>query len=331
MSRKIKILFIYRGDLPYDQIPAFVKNDIELLKKYFDVKLFLFAFKKIFSLPFQIQYSDIVFIWFADYYAFITTLFARIIRKPIVIVTGGYDLANVKEVKYGLMQYSIFRRMVRYILCHASKVLAVSEFNKREIERYVEIDTAVVMYNSVDVNYFVPIGNKENIVLTVTSCGNWERIRLKGSDMFTESARFLPNVKFFVVGLWGTALKKLQKIAPPNVTLIGYLSQDELIAYYQKAKVYCQLSYYESCGIALEEAMSCGCVPVVTNRGALPEVVGDTGFVTKYGEIDEIVEAIKQSLNDDKKGMEGRKRVIENFSLEKREKELKEVIQGLIR
>jgi len=209
--------------------------------------------------------------------------------------------------------------------------LAVSEFNKSEIERYTGINTALVMYNSVDVNYFVPSGSKENVVLTVTSCGDWGRIQLKGLDVFIKSAKFLPNVKFFVLGLWGNSLKKLREIAPSNVTLIEYLSQNELIPYYQRAKVYCQLSYYESGGVALEEAMSCECVPVVTNRGALPEVVGDTGFITKYGEIDEIVDAIKQALNDDKKGTQARKRVIEKFSSEKREKGLKEVIHELIK
>jgi len=31
--------------------------------------------------------------------------------------------------------------------------------------------------------------------------------------------------------------------------------------------------------MALAEAMCCECVPVVTKKGALPEVVGDTGLI----------------------------------------------------
>ena len=69
-----------------------------------------------------------------------------------------------------------------------------------------------------------------------------------------------------------------------HIEFTGFVTDDELLGWYQRAKVYCQLSYYESFGMAAAEAMLCECVPVVTRKGALPEVVGETGFYVEYGE-----------------------------------------------
>ena len=60
--------------------------------------------------------------------------------------------------------------------------------------------------------------------------------------------------------------------------------------------MYCQLSYRESFGVALLEAMALGCIPVVTKNGALPEVVGDVGFYVEYGDVNKTADAISKAL-----------------------------------
>ena len=67
--------------------------------------------------------------------------------------------------------------------------------------------------------------------------------------------------------------------------------------------------------------MSCGCVPVVTRRYALPGVVGDTGFYVPYNDPKATAEAIRKALESGK-GAKARERVKKYFSLEAREKGL---------
>lgn len=335
MNRKTKILLIYQDVTFYKWIPPFVKTDVEILKKHFDVKTLLFNFfpfnnKKILSLPSQIRDSDVVFIWFAGSHAFFTTLLNSIFKKPIVIVTGGYDVAKIKEMKYGWMINPITKFMVKYALKHASKIIAISNFNKKEIEKNIGIKNAGLVYLSVDGNYFTPSGKKENIILAVSAVDSWNRARLKGLDMYVKVAKLLPDEKFLLIGAQKDALEKLKEISPPNVEFIPPISRDELIKYYHKAKVFCQLSYYESFGLTVAEAMSCECIPVVTRKGALPELIGDAGFSVRYGEIYETVNAIKDALNDNKVGENARKRTIANFSLENREKKLIAIIKNLL-
>ena len=78
------------------------------------------------------------------------------------------------------------------------------------------------------------------------------------------------------------------------------------------------------------EAMACGCVPVVTERGALPEVVGDTGYYVPYGSAVAAAEAIEKALSS-KRWLEARKRVEVKFGLKRREENLSSLLRSLIR
>ena len=55
--------------------------------------------------------------------------------------------------------------------------------------------------------------------------------------------------------------------APPNVTLTGWVEEDELDALYRRAAVYVQASRHEGFGLSVAEAMLAGDIPVVTARG----------------------------------------------------------------
>jgi len=75
------------------------------------------------------------------------------------------------------------------------------------------------------------------------------------------------------------------------------------------------------------KAMLCECVPVVTDRGALPEVVGDVGFHVPYGDSKATAAAISKALNCDK-GKEARERIKRVFPQQKGETKLIMEIQG---
>ncbi|RLF57195.1 MAG: glycosyl transferase family 1 [Thermoplasmata archaeon] len=323
-NKKPTILYLYKHDR------SFVKRDLDMLMKHFNVIPFRFSFRKIFRLFTLMPKSDVVFVWFASYHAFIATIFAKLFSKKLVIVTGGYDVAGEKEINYGLMINPFTRRMVKFILKNADKILAVSEFNRREIEKYVNVQNVEVIYNSVDHDKFFPSGKKEKMVLTVGFI-TWENIKRKGLETFVRSAKYLPDVKFVLVGAFkDSSIDFLKSISTSNVEFVGYVSDEELIKYYQKAKVYCQLSYYESFGMAPAEAMLCECIPVVTARGALPEVVGNTGFYVPYGDEKATAEAIKRALDVVSEiGKKARERIIRLFSHRVREKRLVEMVKNL--
>ena len=272
--------------------------------------------------------TDMAFSWFAHNHAYLAVMAAGLLGKKSLVVVGGYEVANEPEIGYGALLDPGMAKKIRYIIENADCILAVSEFSRREILQVAGPRRIETVYNGIDTSVFSPGGRKENIVLTVCFVST-ENIRLKGLDTFIDAARHLPEVRFVLLGrALDDALETLKRGAPDNVEFVGAVGQGELIEWYRRAKVYCQISYRESFGVALAEAMSCECVPVVTDRGALPEVVGDLGFVIPYADTRATVDAISRALISDA-GPAARKRVCDTFSVEQREQELRRIIATL--
>lgn len=78
---------------------------------------------------------------------------------------------------------------------------------------------------------------------------------------------------------WNRDLVKIQEIAQKDkrIKTLGYVPDEDLIKLYNLAAVYCQPSHYEGFGLPVLEAMACGCPVVISERGGLPEIVGEAG------------------------------------------------------
>jgi len=238
-------------------------------------------------------------------------------------------VAYVPEINYGALLSPWRRIMAKFVLEHASKVLAVSGSNRKQILQLARPKNLKLVYNCVDVEKFKASCGKENLVITVGAVSD-STIKRKGLDTFVRASAYLPDVQFVLIGKYDGSIRCLKKIAGSNVMFAGYISGESLLRYYSKAKVYCQLSAHESFGVALAEAMSCCCVPVVTRRYALPEVVGDTGFYVPYNDPKSTAEAVRKALKSDK-GMKARERIRKYFSIKTREKKLIKEILDLTR
>ena len=306
---------------------TFVKQDLASLSRHFQIEVLGYKNPRdVFQMIGPIWRSDLMFSWFASGHSFAAVLLCRLLRKRSMVVAGGYDVAYEPDINYGQYTLAWHKRMYAdYVLRNADIVLPVSEFTKSEVLAKVVPKRVQVLYPGVDTDKFRPLGRKEDLVMTVAS-GSGRTIRLKGLDSFIGAAALLPEVRFLVAGLSENDRIELQSRATENVSLYGYVSWEELLSHYQKAKVYCQLSYRESFGMALAEAMACGCVPVVTDRGAIPEVVGDTGYYVPYGNAKAAAEAIEKALSS-KSGLGARKRVEERFCL-RREEGLLSLLKG---
>ncbi len=77
------------------------------------------------------------------------------------------------------------------------------------------------------------------------------------------------------------------------------VSQTSLPALYNRALALVTPSFYEGFGLPALEAMACGTVPIVSNRGSLPEVVGDVGRQVDPDNADDLADALEQALTDD--------------------------------
>ena len=87
-----------------------------------------------------------------------------------------------------------------------------------------------------------------------------------------------------------------------------------------------QLSRYESFGVALVEAMWCGCTPIVSDAGALPEVVGDAGEIVNADDEDAVASAVSDATSRPSTNERAVRRARE-FSVERRRAALHEAVE----
>lgn len=324
MAEKANVTYVFPGK------SSFVQQDLEILERNFEVSTVDVGKKKtnfaqkipiVIKIVQKIAKSDVSFAWFANNHAYAIVKLSKIFGKKSIVVVGGFEVAEEKEIGYGGLLDPILRKRIEYVLNNADLIISVSKFSEKEIRRISKPNNLKLIYNSVDTNKFQFKPEKENVVITVCMV-NQDNVVRKGLNTFVDSAAYLPETRFVLIGKWiDESIDDLKKKASGNVEFTGFVSDEELIKWYQKAKVYCQLSYYESFGVTITEAMACECIPVVSDRGAVSEVAGDTGFVVPYGDPEATAEAIKKALSS-KNGPAARKRVLELFNTEERERKL---------
>lgn len=270
---------------------------------------------------------DLVFCWFGDTHAYVATRAARMLGKPSVVVVGGYDVSDVPG--YGLLATSKGLRRARRTYTRATRVLPVSESLRNElVRRFPQArDRVHVLPTGVDTNRFRPQGVQAREVLCVAPVSRWDRALVKGLDRIGPIAQSLAEIPFRVVGVGPEVASRLE--VPGNVTVSGPFPQDDLIPLYQNARVYLQPSRSEGLPNSVMEAMACGCVPVVTAVGGMPELVGESGFVTGQ-DVKEIAAAIGQAFDAPLLGDVARKRVQAKYLLSHRAEGLHRIVGELL-
>jgi glycosyltransferase involved in cell wall biosynthesis len=307
----------------------------------------------------------LVLVWFADPYDTPEILrLARLFGVPSAVVVGGYELASLPALGYGALRERRGRRRVELALARADLLLPTSELLAGEIralgggersgrsERVPGGEPAErapiggprdpgerlrVIPPGIDCELFRPApaaggGPRERLVVTVATIAEatW---KVKGLDLFAACARMVLDTRFAILGPCQDAAlaERLLQLAGGNLEIPGTrLGPAELCGWYRRAAVYAQLSRRESFGVALAEAMACECHPVVADCGALPAVVGGSGWVVAAGRAGEAALGIAEALAAGGPCVAARRRIEGRYGAARRAAALTAAVRGLI-
>jgi len=310
---------------------SFIDEDIQILRKNYDVTVVIASgWTAPLHLLRNLFAADVTYSWFASLYSSFLVFAARLFGKKSIIVLGGADVAKEKDLQYGIWNSWWKSPVIRYGITHATKVLAVDQFLKNEAIRLARYagENIMTVPTGYDPDYWIPSGSKDDLVVTVASCPDMVRVKLKGIDKLISLAEKMSDTRFKILGVDRRIAALLNP--PPNVECLPFSSRDEVRSSCQQAKVYCQPSYREGLPNALCEAMLCECIPVGTKAGGIPTAIGETGFIVDYDDEQQTIDAIREGLRrPPADGMRARSRIASHFTLMQREESLKASIADL--
>lgn len=254
--------------------------------------------------------------------------------SPIPRVAIITDLGYLKFPEH-LLKKDLFQLKVwtAYSIKMADHIIAISEFTKNDImESYSVAEAKIsVVYPGYDNKVFnesLKKINAEHILKkykidcpyilflgALKPSKNLERLLQAFSLLKTK------HLKLVIAGkrgwLYNSIFDVVSKLKlKEHVIFTDFVPDEEVSILMSHAEVFTLPSLYEGFGMPVIESMACGVSVVVSDRGSLPEVVGDSGIVVDPYDVKSIAEGIEKALKEKKILAERGLTQVKNFSWE---------------
>ncbi len=244
--------------------------------------------------------------------------------KPVIFTAHGWAFTEGREYWKRFLLAQI-EKLAGYV---TDKIICVSEFDKELALKFKVADEnkLVVIHNGIDPTEFIRISrnyHKSSNEVIVTFVGRLAPPK----DLFLliDAVKLVPEVKLQIVGDGELRVKVeryiLKNFLSDRVILLGErFDIPEILA---QSDIFVLPSKWEGLPLTIIEAMMSGLPVVATRVGGVPELVEDgvNGYLVPSGDVKAFADAIRKLAYNvelrERMGKAGRKRAIENFTLDK--------------
>ena len=253
----------------------------------------------------------------------VPNLFSVPRAMPCPYVMTVHDmLEHMMRPRSGFLD-SIYLQLTKRALSGASRIFAVSNFTRNEIEKLFEIPSSriEVVYNAIDERFLrghatpadrALIAQRYQVTYPfllyagrISPHKNVVRMIEAFSALKTELEKdqAYPDLKLIIIGddLSGNPdLRRtvIRSAVQNDVRFLGFIPIEVLRIFYDEAKIFVFPSLYEGFGLPPLEAMAHGTPVVTSNVSSLPEVVGNAAVLVNPENVFEIMRALHRVLMD---------------------------------
>ena len=234
-------------------------------------------------------------------------------RIPVVSTAWGSDILVMPRKNI------LYKKVVQYVLSNSDYLTSYSAYMAEEMQRLARCKHDIVIANF-GIEPHKPTADKADIIYS-------NRLHEKLYRIEAVIRAFVPfNAKHknwrLVIGATGSETDHLKSLAKElgiekQVDFVGWLDEPTNFLYYSQAKIWVSIPESDATSISLLEAMSMGCVPVVSDLPANREWISDgyNGLIVKDVDTNFFSEAI-QKINAAEAAEHNRKIVAENATKE---------------
>jgi glycosyltransferase involved in cell wall biosynthesis len=118
---------------------------------------------------------------------------------------------------------------------------------------------------------------------------------------FLRFAAIQPAAKLFMIYQAAELVPEIKKLllqnpGPSSIVLVGEIQHSDLLYWFNSADFFLSASHYEGSGTALCEALSCGCIPIVTDIPSFRIISGGCGLLYEPGNEEALLSALRQTM-----------------------------------
>lgn len=333
---------------------SFLQADIELLRSDYTVIDNSYAWRKkqwtlyffigqFFLLLKHLPSTHKIIVQFGGYWALLPIWMGKLFGVPSCVILHGTDCAAMKRIGFGSLRNPFLKWSCKkayeaadlLVPVSASLISTNNTYNSSEqkqgvLHHFPEIKTPFhIIPNGVDVDFWSdgvsPSKNDREFIAVFT----YAQFELKGGPLILEMSKRFPTCKFRIAGV---SPDEVDFQVPKNLELMGRVDHSDLRTAYKSARFHLQLSQFEGFGLALCEAMMCECVPVGSSVNAIPEIIGNNGYILDQNQPDLLEKIISEALSNkhlDALGKAAKTSIVQRFSLSNRKTELLNLLQAL--
>jgi glycosyltransferase involved in cell wall biosynthesis len=224
------------------------------------------------------------------------------IRNQVLTI---HDLGPLEHPEWFRASFAAWYRLFLPMLARrVRKVFAPSEYMKQKVIRRFGIENVTVTPNGVDHAFFHPDANQKEFDLPecyILFVGSLEP--RKNLDHLLRAWNEIKNdfkkTWLIIVGVSGNVFKSVNlSHEVERVYFLGYVGDETLAGLYAKATLFVLPSQDEGFGVPALEAMASGTPVIVSDGGALPEIVDEAGLIFCLSNPVGLKNALKECLSN---------------------------------